>query len=160
MVSILIVIAYKRTPRELEYKQTRIEVLPQTRFVEIEVVDEMLKEKVRNLYEEQDVYNAKISYLIRQNKQYEYDIEILDQRLQGNIEDMRTQARIQPGIDIRVLKSSYEDSNRNINNRKLKIEGMILTNSEKIIQYKKKSNSISEQIIKIGKEVYNKQRGM
>lgn len=155
-VFILAILAYNRTSRESH--KNEIEVLPATRVIEVEIIDEMTKEKVRNLYEEQDVYNAKISYLMRQNKQYQYEIDKLDKRIQENLDDMRTQLIIQPNLDTRILKAGYEESNNNINKHKLKLEGMMLTNAEKIVSYKRKSNAISEQIMKIGKEIYQRQQ--
>lgn len=152
---ILVLYAYARTPRNTS--TNIIEVLPATKVVEVEIIDEMTKEKVRNLYEEQDVYNAKISHLMKQNKQYEYEISLLDARIQKNLDDIRMQIQMQPNMDMNVMKASYEDSNRNIYKHRLKLEGMILTNAERIVAYKKKSNAISEQITKIGKEVYSRQ---
>ena len=163
-VFILVIVAYCRVPREsrnqTEYRSTSTEIVPQTKTVEVEIIDEMTKEKVRNLYEEQEVCNARILYLMRQNKQYEHEIDVLDNRVQQNLNDMRTQLTIQPNMDIKVLKASFEQSNQNIYKHKLKLEGLILTNAEKIVSLKKKSNAISEQITKIGKEVYVKQRQM
>ena len=151
VVFIMVIMAYCRTDKSY------VEVLPatKTKIVEVEIFDEMTKEKVRNLYEEQDIFNAKISFLMRQNKQYEHDIAQIDDKIQRNLDDMRTQLMIQPGMDIRILKAGYEQSNQNLYKHKLKLEGMVLTNSEKIVAYKKKSNAISEQITKIGKEIYN-----
>lgn len=156
IVFVMVLIAYTRRPHE-DVKSnggTYVEVLPPVHTVEVEIIDEMTKEKVRNLYDEQDLYNAKISYLMRQNKQYEYDISKLEERIQRNLADMRTQLMIQPNLDIKILKAGYEESNQNIHRHKLKLEGMILSNQEKILSYKRKSNDVSEQITKIGKEVY------
>lgn len=150
VVFILWISAQSRKPAN-----TDIEVIKPTKVVEIEIIDEMTKEKVRNLYEEQDLYNAKISYLMRMNKQYEQEMLLLDERLQRNLDDIRTQAMMQSNVDMRVLKASYESSNQNILKHKMKLEGMMLSNSEKIISYKKKSNAISEKITKIGKEIYD-----
>lgn len=154
-VFILVILAYNRTPKEP--KHTNIEVISDTRRVEVEIIDEMTKEKVRNLYEEQEMCNAKISYLTRQNKRYECDIIKLDEKIQSNLNDMRTQLMIQPDLDIKILKAGYEEGNQNIYKHRLKLEGMILANTEKIISYKKKSNAINEQITEIGKEVYKQQ---
>lgn len=134
-----------------------IEVLPATRVVEVEILDEMTKEKVRNLYEEQDVCNARISYLLRQNKQYEYELSKIEDKIRENLEEVRIQAKLHPHTDARILKASYETSNQNLYKHSLKYEGLILANQEKIISCKKKSNAISEQITKIGKEVYARQ---
>lgn len=137
-----------------------VEVLPPTKLVEVEVIDEMTKEKIRNLYDKQDIYNAKISYLMRENKLYQQEINELDEKIQKNLDDMRMQLSIQPDLDINILKAGYETSIKNINKHKLKLEGAILTNMEKIVSYKDKSNAISGEITKIGKEIYAKQRGM
>ena len=154
-VFILALLAYQQSPRKSG--GTSVEVIPATKVVEVEIIDEMTKEKVRNLYEEQDVYNAKISYLMRQNKQYQYEIDKLDRRIEDNKKDMQMQLMIQPDLDPRVLRAGFEESNNNINKHRLKLESMILTNAERIVSYKKKSNAISEQITKIGKEVYERQ---
>ena len=137
-----------------------VEVLPPTRTIEIEVIDEMTKEKVRNMRDKQDVYNAKISHLTRENKLYQQEIDKLNEKMQDNLNDMRMQLTIQPNADIRIMKAGYEMSIQNINKHKLKLEGAILTNTEKIISYKEKSNAINEELTKIGKEIYKKQCGM
>lgn len=160
-VTVLVAIAYFRTPNEQNSSSTStttIEILPPTRVVEVEIIDEMMKEKIRNLYEEQDICNARILHLMKQNKEYRYDISKFEEKIRENLDSMRTQLMIKPDLNINILKASYEESNRNINKHILKLEGMILTNEEKIISLKKKSNSINEQITKIGKEVYEKQR--
>lgn len=154
ITAIVIAIAIlMRTPKKSHKNQ--FEIVQAPKVVEVEVVDEMTKEKVRNLFDEQDLYNAKISFLTRQNKQYEHEIELLEERYQQNIESMKAQLAIQPNLDMNMLRASYEGSNNNIEKHKLKYEGMILSNMEKIISYKKKSNAISEQITKIGKEIYD-----
>lgn len=155
-VFVLVLLAYQQPSRKSE-RETSIEVLPATKTVEVEIIDEMTKEKVRNLYEEQDVYNAKISHLMRQNKQYQYEMDKLDKRLENNLKDMQMQLMIQPDLDQKILRAGFEESNNNIAKHKLKLESMILTNAERIVSYKKKSNAISEQITKIGKEVYASQ---
>ena len=134
-----------------------VEILPPTKVVEIEIIDEMTKEKIRNLYEEQDIYNAKISHLMRQNSEYEREMKLLEERIQRNYDDMRLQLTLQPSADVRVLKANCDASNQYIYRHKLKLEGMILANAEKIVSYKKKSNAVSEQINKIGREVYDRQ---
>lgn len=146
----------KQLKKQIDTEDAVTEVLPPTRIVEVEIIDEMTKEKIRNLYEEQDIYNAKIEYLMRQNREYEREIELLEDRIRRNLDDMRVQLMIQPNSDISALKANYDASNRNIHKHKLKIEGLILANAEKIVSYKKKSNAVSEHIDKIGKEVYGR----
>lgn len=131
---------------------------PKTIEVEVEVSDPMTVEKIRNLYEEQDIYNAKISLLTKQNEQYEQKISQIKERIQGNIDFVRTQIRVQPNANIDILKANCEQINKELYDSKLKLENMVLTNSEKIVSYKKKSNTISERITKIGMEVYKQQR--
>lgn len=154
VVSIIVIIMLRRADRQSD---TGIEVLPANhQIVEVEIIDEMTKEKVRNLYEEQDVCNARISFLMKQNKQYEYEISQIDEKIQRNLDEMRMQLTIQPNMNVQLLKAGFEQSNQNLNKHRLKIEGMMITNAEKIISCKKKSNAISEQITKIGKEVYSR----
>lgn len=153
----MLILAYMNPHRSRDKPNEIVEVTPRYKQVEVEVVDEMTKEKVRNLYEEQEVCNAKIMHLIKQNKQYEQEILKLDNRLQENLDSIRTAVVIQPNSDIRALKASYEESNQNILKHRLRYEGLIIANQEKIVACKKKSNSISDQITKIGMDIY-KQR--
>ena len=157
MLSVFMMVIIARMESSKKNQSTTIEVVKPTKMVEIEIIDEMTKEKVRNLYDKQDVYNAKISYLIRLNKQYQYEIDNLDKKIQENLDDMRMQLMMQPNMNIEILKAGYETSNQNIYKHKLKYEGMILSNMEKIVSYKDKSNALSDELTKIGKEIYKKQ---
>lgn len=131
---------------------------PKTIEIEVEISDPMTVEKIRNLYDEQDIYNAKISLLTRQNEQYERDLSQINEKIQSNLDDIQTQLQIQPDLDIKILEAGCNKSNESLYRNKLKLEGMMLTNSEKIISYKKKSNAISEQITRIGVEAYKQQQ--
>lgn len=131
---------------------------PKTVEVEVEISDPMTVEKIRNLYEEQDTYNAKVSLLTRQNAQYEKDIEQINKRIQSNLDDVRIQLMVQPNANVDMLNKNCERANQDLYRNKLKLEGMVLTNSEKIVSYKKKSNTISEQITKIGMVAYKQGR--
>lgn len=158
IVVVIMLVARNRRLNDLcnyEINKTT-EIVPARKAIEVEIIDEMTKEKVRNLFEEQEICNAKISYFNKVNKQYRYEIELLDKRVQKNLDDMRTQLIIQPNMNLQVLKENFNDSNHNIYAQKLRLEGMILTNEEKIVAYKKKSNEINEKITKIGEEVYKR----
>ena len=151
---------YRRMEQERSSATQVAEVVQQTHRVEVEIIDEALKEKILNLYEEQEVCNMKISYLKRQNKQYEQEIDNIDNRITENLESMRMALVIQPDADVRLLKDAYNRGNENLYKHKLKYEGLIIANQEKIVAAKKKSNAINEQITKIGREVYNQQRSI
>lgn len=130
---------------------------PTTKHVEVEISDPMLVEEIRNLYDMQEVYNAKIANFRKLNDEYQHEVDAINRKIQNNYENVRMQMRINPSSDVSILMAQCDASNEDYLKRRTRLEGMILANEEKIVQHMQKSNAITKKIDKIGHREYEKQ---
>lgn len=128
-----------------------------TKMVEVEITDPILIEKVQNMNESQDIYNAKISNLQAMNRELQQEVDNLKAKIRSNYDNVKIQLQVNPKSDISILMAQCDTSNEVYIKRQIRLQSQILDNEEKIVKYKEKSNEVSAKIDKIGHKEYKRQ---
>lgn len=121
--------------------------------VEVTITDELVKEKLRTLYEEQDLCNQKIYNIQCRNKIIEGKIEDIKNQIKANDNYAKLQMKDQD-CDVKLIQETYRACNDQCVVNKNELDAELLANKSKIIQLKKRSNKITEEVYKIGRDTY------
>lgn len=125
--------------------------------VEVEITDPLLVEKIQNLNESQEIYNAKISNLTAMNDELQHEVDNLKAKIKANYDNVKIQLQVNPSSDVSILMAQCDASNEVYIKKQVRLQGQILDNEEKIVKYKVKSNEVYAKIDKIGHEEYRRQ---
>lgn len=125
--------------------------------VTVEITDPLLVEKIQNLNESQEIYNAKISNLTAMNDELQHEVDNLKAKIKANYDNVKIQLQVNPNSDVSILMAQCDASNEVYIKKQVRLQGQILDNEEKIVKYKVKSNEVSAKIDKIGHEEYRRQ---
>lgn len=126
--------------------------------VTVEIADPLLVERIQNLNESQEIYNAKISNLTAMNDELQHEVDNLKAKIKANYDNVKIQLQVNPNSDVSILMAQCEASNEVYIKKQVRLQGQILDNEEKIVKYKEKSNEVSVKIDKIGHEEYRRQQ--
>ncbi|MCM1269424.1 MAG: hypothetical protein NC247_02195 [Ruminococcus flavefaciens] len=151
MIGFVLIMTFRNTNKRQDTKPaTKGEIV-------VEVSDPFLVEKIRNLNESQEIYNAKISNLQAMNEELQHEVDNLKAKIKANYDNVKIQLQVNPSSDVSILMAQCDASNEVYIKRQVRIQGQILDNEEKIVKYKEKSNKVSIDIDKIGHEEYRRQ---